>query len=713
MDIGRSGDRGHGGPQRRSAPAGEPRQGDPASAARRVTDQVTDRAPIRKARFFRNYNRTIGTAYAALLVGVTGFFAWQLKQAYQDELLFIGGQLERHGQFLEFVLRSSADQIESLRLVAGAEHDSGRACREGRRLALSGELREEGGQFHRDGLRQPDAGGNLVGAGPLKGREDDFYCSLGSALAVSGQLQALAFHLPNAARVRFLGRDGFHLVYPWQPSARVPFSPQQYQDPVWTQAQPAANTDRRKFWAPPFFGGEDVGLLAPVAVPVYGGSQLLGALAIDLSLDYLHRVNSSLGYPLGQVAVVDDRGRLIAHPQVYADPMTVRAAALLEQTVPQALLPTVQALMALAPREPVSGAGFIVVRRPFVSAPWQLLYTVPTTTIWRKLLAERAPGMAAALVTIASIMAVTYGVTRREFVGPAARLVNHVAAESSLRPQPIPKVPEAWRPWFEAISRAFGESLQLGSLRRELDIAARLQQAILPRQWPEHPGYTLWGLMQPAKDIGGDFYDHFALVDGRRGLVVADVSGKGVSAGLFGMVSKTALRSQATHRLLGPAATLADVNEALCADNESAMFVTAFYAQYDPDSGELWYANAGHPPPLLVRQGGDIEWLPRAEGPALGVVEGACYRDRLIVLKPGDLLLVYTDGVTEAMDAQGAEFGFHRLADQWARPVLGSSRGAVERVQAAVHAFAAGVEQADDITCVALCRQAAGMTEAG
>lgn len=669
----------------------------------------TGAAPVH---FFRNYNRTIGAAYAALLLGVAGFFAWQLRQAYDDELVFVAGQLERHGQFLEFVLRSTADQVEGLRLAARAEHESGRACREGRHLATNGTLRVAGPGFDRDHLRQPDAAGNLVGLGPLHGREATFYCRLGSALAISSQLQALAFHLPHAARVRFLAPDPFHLVYPWMPSVQVPFHSDHYRDPVWAEAQAALQGDHQKFWAPTWFGGPELGLLAPVAAPVVAGSDLLGVVAIDLSLDYLHRVNAGFGYPLGAVAVVDQRGALMAHPGVYADPLAVRAAAPLAAALSVPLRDAMAGWLQLPAHQPVALADHVLVRRPFVSAPWQLLYVVPQWALWRKLLAERAPGMAAALVAIALIMAVTYAVTRREFVGPAARLVDHVAAESRWQPRPIPVVPDAWRPWFETISRVFRASLQLGSLRRELEIAARLQQAILPRHWPDDPGYTLWGQMQPAKDIGGDFYDHFALPDGRRGWVVADVSGKGVSAGLFGMVSKTSLRSQATYRRLGPAATLAQVNDALCADNESAMFVTAFYAQYDPARGELWYANAGHPPPLLVRADGSAEWLPRAQAPALGVVEGVRYQDRLVVLQPGDALLVYTDGVTEAVDANTAEFGFDRLAALWTGSLPAPARDRVERTLEAVQRFAQGVEPADDITCVVLSRQVAHDPEA-
>jgi sigma-B regulation protein RsbU (phosphoserine phosphatase) len=296
-------------------------------------------------------------------------------------------------------------------------------------------------------------------------------------------------------------------------------------------------------------------------------------------------------------------------------------------------------------------------------------------------------------------------VTWRYFVGPAARLVGHAMAESSLQPQAVPHVPPAWQPWFDAVTRVFRESLQLGSLRRELDIAARLQQSILPRQWPQDSRYDLWGTMRAAKDIGGDFYDHFELPAGRRGLVVADVSGKGIPAGLFGMVSKTLLRAIAMQRAQAVGEAVGEVNDSLCADNESSMFVTAFYGQYDPVSGRLVYALAGHPPPLLLRARGGLEWLDGPGGTALGVVPGLCYPSSVVDLAPGDTLLVFTDGVTEAVNADGQEFGKSRLSALFDGRPAEAAREAIERLLVRLDRYAQNVEPHDDITCLALhCR---------
>lgn len=655
-----------------------------------------------RQRFFHNYNRAIGMAYGGLLLGLSAFFAFLLHQGVDDELALIRGQVERHGQFLEFVLRSSTDQIEAMRMSAAADLASGRGCAAGRAAPGGAGLQASGGGFHRDALAERDAGGNLVGDGPLAGRAPEFYCDLGAALGLDNQLGAMAFQLPNAARARFITDQGFYLQAPWQPSRGLAPPARLLHEPVWRQGLPAANPDRTKYWAPPYFGGEDAGLLAPVAVPAYDRDRFVGVIALDLSLDYLNRINSAFGYPLGRVSVVDAQGRVLAHPGLYRDPLAVREAPAFERAFDRAVLAMPSSLVALQAHVPVTLDDWVFIRRPFVSAPWQLVYAVQREALWRKLLLERGPAMAGVLAALMLLMAVTYAVTLREFVGPAAKLVAHVEAESTLAARPVPRVPASWRPWFDAISRAFRESVQLGSLRKEVDIAARMQQSILPRHWPQDPRFTLVGTMRPAKDIGGDFYDHFWLAGGACGFVVADVSGKGISAGLFGMVSKTLLRLTATQRQLPPGSVAREVNDALCADNESSMFVTAFYARYTPGSGELVYVNAGHPPPLLLRADGRVEWLPGTGGTAFGVMEDLDYEERVEHLAPGDTLLVFTDGVTEAVDGRGEEFGRDRLGALFEGQAALRPDEAIDRVVQAVAAFAGEVEQFDDITCVVL-----------
>ena len=666
--------------------------------------QVVDASRVS---FFRRYNRIVVVAFAALLLGLTAFFAYQLREALDDELVLVQGHVERHAQLLEFVLRTSADEVEGLRMAVGDGPVAGQACRDGRQAVSGSGWQQQPQGFSLDGVSERDATGNLVGLGRLAGRDAAFYCDLGLALRVNALARSLPFKLPQAARTRFIAAAEFHLEVPWRPSAQMPFDAEVRDDPVWRRGLPAANPDRRRFWSPAYFGGSELGLLAPVAAPVYDGDRLVGVLAIDTSIDYLHRINRSFGYPEGAVAIIDGFGQVLAHPTLFADPLAVRGPARFGQAVPHSVAGDLEALMRLPEGRPLVVGDHVVMRRAFHAAPWQLVYVAPKQALQRKNRVEHGRSMAAVLVATGLLMALAYALTLHEFVGPAARLVAHVQDVSSAAVAPAqaagPGVPAAWRPWFDAVSRAFGESLQLGSLRKEVDIAARLQQAILPRQWPTDGRFTLWGTMRPAKDIGGDFYDHFPLAGGARcGLVVADVSGKGISAGLFGMVSKTLLRAVATQRHMPPGQAAGEVNDALCAENDTMMFVTTFLADYDPASGRLAYANAGHPAPLLVRADGTLEWLPYTGGTAFGVAEGLAYREEAVTLAAGDAVVIFTDGVTEAIDAAGREFGVVRLSGLFAGGAAPAPREAVERVLQAVAAYAPQGEPFDDITCVVL-----------
>lgn len=658
------------------------------------------------ANLFKNYNRLIGAAYTLLIIALTLFFGYLLNRNLNEEIDRILGHVERHGQFFEFVLRSSADQLETLRMSAAASEHMDRPSSVATLLARppGAWLIEDAANehFNLDRLVERDAAGNLVGVGGLRERTPEFYTDLNTALRINSNWSSLIFTLPNAAEARLVSIHEFQAVLPWRPSSELTFDREIYASPIWTMGQPANNPDREKYWAPVHFGGPEHGLLAPVAASLYDGSRFSGVLWIDTSLDYLNRLNSDFDYPLGLTLLLDQRREVLAHPRLYANPLEVEATPPLSLALPPELLDDIDTILQWPSDRPGGVAGHLVIRHALLTAPWSLLYVVPMSDLWLELASDMGAHMVGVLLGLALLMAITYVLTSREFVGPAAKLVEHIAAESNFEPTTIPVVPSGWRPWFEAITRAFHESMQLVALRQELDIAARMQQSILPRHWPKHTAYTLWGTMRSAREVGGDFYDHFELTEACRGLVVADVSGKGISAGLFGMVSKTLLRSAATTGAPASGEMLARVNDALAEDNENCMFVTLFYARLDPISGLLEYVNAGHPPPLLIHDDGQVEELPPPQGPALGVIEDIGYTAASLQLRPGDTLFMFTDGVTEGMNAGYEEFGVARLTALFVDRPPADPREAVERVLAAVSAFADGFEQSDDITCVAL-----------
>ena len=245
---------------------------------------------------------------------------------------------------------------------------------------------------------------------------------------------------------------------------------------------------------------------------------------------------------------------------------------------------------------------------------------------------------------------------------------------------------------------------KLTVLQNELDIASNMQQSLLPSHFPEGDAFQVYGKMEPARNVGGDFFDILNREQGRLGVVVADVSDKGVPAALFMMSSRTLIRAMSIGSAT-PGEVLASVNELLLEDNDSTMFVTLFYAVYDPENGTFTYANGGHNPPLLVHPDGSSEELPLTGGIALGLVPDFEYEEHSLRLMPGDALILYTDGVTEAMNEDQEEFGVPRLVEVFSASPPIDAEDTTGRVFESVHDFAGDADQSDDITCMVLHRR--------
>ncbi|MBC8010438.1 MAG: PP2C family protein-serine/threonine phosphatase, partial [Burkholderiales bacterium] len=258
---------------------------------------------------------------------------------------------------------------------------------------------------------------------------------------------------------------------------------------------------------------------------------------------------------------------------------------------------------------------------------------------------------------------------------------------------------------------AYLDELRSATARREaieseLRIAGEIQASFLPPALPPgaHPAVDFVARIKPAREAGGDLYDGFFLDDGRFLLVVGDVSGKGVSAALFMAVTATGIRALAAGTR-DPGELLTRVNRLLCERNDTLQFVTAFAALYDPASGDFSWTNCGHPPAAVLRADGRYELLQAiARATPLAVFETNRYVAHHARLEPGDTLLAYTDGVTEAMDARDTLYGDARLQDVLNGRRLDSAATAIETVLADVLAHQGEAPQADDITLVALRR---------
>lgn len=242
-----------------------------------------------------------------------------------------------------------------------------------------------------------------------------------------------------------------------------------------------------------------------------------------------------------------------------------------------------------------------------------------------------------------------------------------------------------------------------GQLDKELQNARRVQQQLIPAAPPHLPGYQIATLWHPARQVSGDYFDFIPLEDGHFGFVIADVSGKGLDAALFMANARATLRASAR---VGDevAAIMARANDILAKDSMGGMFVTAFMGLLDPVSGFFSYCNAGHNPPLLWRARRQALELLATGNRALAILPNFVYQTHTLVLERGDLVVLYTDGVTEASDARDDLFGMERLAEAIQTAARGTAQQVIRQIDTRVRAFTGAYPQSDDITVVALRR---------
>jgi len=254
--------------------------------------------------------------------------------------------------------------------------------------------------------------------------------------------------------------------------------------------------------------------------------------------------------------------------------------------------------------------------------------------------------------------------------------------------------------WRDALSTRD----KLVALQNELDVASKMQQSILPTVFPSGDSYKTFGTMEPARNVGGDFFDLIRLEDGRVGLAIADVSDKGVPAALFMMSSRTLLKGSAIG-MEQPGHVLTEVNNLLNEDDTTGMFVTMLYAVYDPETSVLTYASGGHDAPIVVHADGSSELKELTGGIALGVLGGFEYRQESFELAPGDTVCLYTDGVTEATNEQGELMGVEGIQALFAESPPGDAEQSCMAMLARVLEFTGEAPQHDDITCLTLRRE--------
>ncbi len=434
------------------------------------------------------------------------------------------------------------------------------------------------------------------------------------------------------------------------------------------------------------------GLYAGLGVRVYlffiVGALLASALAHRLSQAVANSQQRSR-----ELSALEQLGRAI----IDAPPKIANLPDLLRENMPKMMPLNIRICIWLMPDEPLyqnperDTAFYIAQSEPYLRQGNAPYYEIENVTM----AAENRDGYARAGL-ILPIQDEAGGVLggiylhRRKDIGPLREflpMLQSLAAQIA-----------------SAIRRAevYEQTLASEKMAQELEVAGRIQASFLPRAVPDVPGWEIAAVLQPARQTSGDFYDFMELGDGRFGILVADVADKGTGAALYMALSRTLLRTYAMQHREQPSKALHLANERILADTESDQFVTVFYAVLDTANGTMTYANGGHNPAYLLNGNGRAPQSFPKTGIPLGMFEGMAWQQQTVAVAPGEILVLYTDGVTEAQDAQGNEFGEERLL---AALNGGTAEEMVTAVLDALRNFVGDAPQFDDVTLVIAVRQ--------
>ena len=542
---------------------------------------------------------------------------------------------------------------------------------------------------------------------------------------------------PNLAAVYLGTSSGMSVIYPWFTGMDAAFDPRTRE--WFRQAEQTGNLT----WSKPYVDLLGHGLMItcskPVADPETGWFWVVGA---DVTIETINQniIGTQVG-DSGYAMLIDQHGNVITRPGLSSGDMRWDESFVTENLLESGNAGLVNvAREMIAGREGVARVSFeggdrFIAFAPVQSVNWSVGVVMPVDEVIAPALSTRQRILGASEET-ASHITRQQEQLRTTFTGIFLILVAVVIILSLVFSRYLTRPLENLKKGSEAVGKgdldywvevhtgdefedlavSFNRmakdltehirSLRLTTaekerIQKELEIARGIQQSFLPESAPRIPGIDLEGLNLPATEVGGDFYDFIPVGSTSWGLVIADVSGKGVPAALFMALSRTLIRASAS-RNPDPVASIREANHSIYLDSKTSMFVTLFYAILDIRKKTLTFVNAGHNPPLLLASGSEGVSLLKARGIALGVIDEVDLEPVEVVLSSGDVVVLYTDGVTEATNERDEEYGVERLS-----ALVSASRGlpAKEIINAIVKdvtAFAGSRPQFDDITLMVL-----------
>ncbi len=483
----------------------------------------------------------------------------------------------------------------------------------------------------------------------------------------------------------------------------------------------------RPQWSEPYHGEGQSSILrstysAPFNARPKGERGSRGVIAVDISLERLQEIVASVKFlQTGYAFLISQDGTVVTHPRkelimnatIFSMAEEATDASLRE--IGRKMIKGGSGLARLGPGP--LGPASLMCYAPIPSNNWSLAVVFPLSELMADV--ERFNEIAAILVLTglgalwAAVTLIARSITRP--LVAMAEATNRIAQGDLEAPLPVGASGDE----VGALAKAFEEMrISLKDyidrlaetkaakqvIESELKVARDIQMSLVPKTFPSFPegtGVEIYAFMEPAREVGGDFYDFFFLDEKRLCAVIADVSDKGVPAALFMAVTKTLIKAKATPQAT-PGFILTTVNDELAAQGGTDMFVTVFLTVIDIDTGEMLYANGGHNPPVLIRRDGTASPLEKTGNPMVGAIEGIEYGNRRTLLCPGDMLLMFTDGVTEAANRKGELFGEDRLLEEASASVHRSPASTASLLMEALARFSRSAPQADDITIFAV-----------
>jgi phosphoserine phosphatase RsbU/P len=538
----------------------------------------------------------------------------------------------------------------------------------------------------------------------------------------------------NISEIAIGTTDGLFRRFPWGPAS----GEYDVRERAWFKAALRRGTGG---WSDPYIGAIDKKLRINYARPVYVGSRVKAVLAITVPLQTVkNRIASTRVNNMGTALLVDRRGKIIAHEglsvpgEEWADPRKAEMFVLGTSTAnrkefEQDLLASRKGIN----RGVYKGNDCYIAHAPVATTGWSVVVMMPVevinaavvpteraiTTVTSQVAVRIRRSMlilvAVFLAAIGAVYLVARAVARfvtepilaldagAKVIGDGNlehRIEVHSGDEIEALAHSFNKMTENLRVYIRSLTETTAAKERI---QGELKVATDIQASHLPRVFPPFPSrndFDIFAHMDPAKEVGGDFYDFFLVDDKTLCFLIADVSDKGVPAALYMMVAKTLLKTEAL-RGLEPDEILFRVNN-LLADNDSCMFVTVFCALLDTESGRVRFANAGHNPPLIYRNGAGFDYLKIHSGFVLGPMADTAYVTETVTLRENDVLFLYTDGVTEAQNHAAELFGERRLLEALNRGELSDLTAMVHAIRNRVEEHADGAPQSDDVTMLAL-----------